>query len=118
METQQAHDAAFAIVLHRYIVSRAMHGETVTDVTAAGILEIALRIGMEPACDLGLLGFRLGPNSEVHPLSRSRAASTSRRARYPNRNSTPCLPVSAPYDPAREVREHAAVQCARVGCQI
>ena len=62
------HDAAFAIVLHRYIISRALHGETVTDITAARILEIALTVGMEPAHDLGLMGFRLGPNNEVHPL--------------------------------------------------
>lgn len=75
------HDAAFAIVLHRYIISRAIHGEIVTDITAARILEIALRIGMQPALDLGLMGFRLGPNNEVHPLlpHRLQAALTTAR---------------------------------------
>ena len=68
MNKQQVDDAAFAIVLHRYIVSRAMHGETVTEVTAAQVFDIALRLGMEPACDLSVLGFRLASGGALHPL--------------------------------------------------
>lgn len=62
-----ADDAVYAVVLHRYVMSRFRSGEHVSDVAAARITMIANRMGLRPARDVRLLGFKLKDHC-VRPL--------------------------------------------------
>lgn len=66
-ERRRVHDAVYCVALHRYVVSRVAGGERVTELAACSIVRMARELGMRPAPNLQLHGFRLS-HGFVRPL--------------------------------------------------
>lgn len=64
-------DAIFTVALQRYLITRLQHGEQATELAVVRLVETARRMGLAPAYDVRLLGFRF-TGDVVHPPSQEK----------------------------------------------